>query len=95
MKHFPATLSGSEMLVACTALLRVESPPKGSIFQVYWRLGDSRDTSGKLTVLYQLRGGKDGATPVSGLAHDSLGNWYGTAAYGGSEGDGVVFHVKP
>jgi uncharacterized repeat protein (TIGR03803 family) len=53
------------------------------------------NTSGKLTVLYQLTGGKDGATPVSVLAHDNEDNWYGAAASGGSEGDGVVFKVKP
>ena len=53
------------------------------------------NTSGKLTVLYQLTGGKDGATPVSVLAHDNEDNWYGAAASGGSEGDGVVFMVKP
>ena len=46
------------------------------------------DATGKETVLYKFKGGKDGAAPSagSGLLMDSAGNLYGTAAYGGEFG---------
>ena len=40
------------------------------------------DPSGKLHVLYEFTGGKDGASPF-GLMQDAPGNFYGTALYGG------------
>ena len=51
------------------------------------------DTSGKLRVLYQFTGGADGDYPDSGVVRDSLGNFYGTTAGGGTGKVGVVYMV--
>ena len=52
------------------------------------------DTSGNETVLYSFTGGGDGGYPLwVVLARDSAGNLYGTTAYGGASGDGVVFKI--
>src|ERR1035441_5074861 len=45
-------------------------------------------------VIYTFTGGSDGANPLAGFAIDGLGNLYGTAAYGGASGDGVVFKLS-
>ena len=46
------------------------------------------------TILYSFTGGADGATPLYGdLTFDQAGNIYGTASYGGSSDDGVVFKL--
>lgn len=46
------------------------------------------------TVLYSFTGGADGGNPYLGdLAFDAVGNIYGTTAYGGSSGYGVVFKL--
>jgi uncharacterized repeat protein (TIGR03803 family) len=47
-------------------------------------------------VLYRFTGGVDGGHPFSsGVLFDKHGKLYGTAAYGGSTGDGVVFELSP
>jgi uncharacterized repeat protein (TIGR03803 family) len=53
------------------------------------------DKSGKLTVLHRLAGGDDGYHPLGGVTLDKAGNIYGTAAYGGVYGNGVVFKLTP
>jgi uncharacterized repeat protein (TIGR03803 family) len=45
-------------------------------------------------VIYTFTGGSDGANPFAGFAIDGLGNLYGTASYGGTSGDGVVFKLS-
>jgi hypothetical protein len=52
------------------------------------------DTSGHETVLYSFQGGSDGGNPFAGVVRDSAVNLYGTTAYGGKYGDGVVFKLK-
>ncbi len=47
------------------------------------------------TVLYTFNGSTDGGAPVSALVMDPAGNLYGTASYGGAEGDGAVFELSP
>ena len=49
-------------------------------------------STGVQTTLYTFAG-TDGATPMSGLAVDSSGNWYGTTYYGGASGSGTVFKL--
>ncbi len=49
--------------------------------------------AGKETVLYGFKNGNDGGDPVAGLLLDSAGNAYGSAAYGGTKGLGVIFNV--
>jgi uncharacterized repeat protein (TIGR03803 family) len=39
--------------------------------------------------------GSDGGSPLSGVIFDSAGNLYGTAAFGGANGDGVVYELSP
>ena len=53
------------------------------------------DTAGNYTVLYSFTGGNDGGNPFAGVIRDSAGNLDGTTRYGGKEGGGVVFRVKP
>ena len=52
------------------------------------------DSSGTFTTLYNFTGGSDGGPPYAGLVLDKKGNVYGTTAFGGSAGDGVVFKVN-
>jgi uncharacterized repeat protein (TIGR03803 family) len=51
--------------------------------------------SGLETVLHNFTGGTDGLNPHGGLVLDTKGNLYGTALYGGTFGDGVLFKVIP
>lgn len=44
-------------------------------------------------VLYSFTGGNDGGFPYSSLISDNAGNFYGTATYGGSHKEGVVFSI--
>lgn len=45
------------------------------------------------TVLYQFTGGTDGGAPDDAVIFDSAGNLYGTASYGGTTSNGVVFKL--
>ncbi|MGA2369029.1 MAG: choice-of-anchor tandem repeat GloVer-containing protein [Candidatus Korobacteraceae bacterium] len=47
------------------------------------------------SVLWNFTGGNDGADPLSGVIFDSAGNLYGTTAYGGANGQGVVYELSP
>jgi uncharacterized repeat protein (TIGR03803 family) len=48
--------------------------------------------SGTITTLASFNG-TNGNSPNGGLVEDSLGNLFGTTAYGGTAGDGTVFEV--
>ena len=50
----------------------------GTVFKI--------STNGALTSLYSFTGGNDGADPHAGLVQGSDGNFYGTTAYGGTNG---------
>jgi len=54
---------------------------------------------GTLTTLYNFDGQPDGSTPFGGVALDTKGNVYTTAAYGGNTGGeygaGTVIKVTP
>ena len=50
-------------------------------------------TNSTLSTLYSFTGGSDGANPAAGLVQDADGNFYGTAQYGGTNGDGTVFKI--
>jgi uncharacterized repeat protein (TIGR03803 family) len=47
------------------------------------------------STLYTFTGGSDGANPSAGLVRDAAGNLYGTTAWGGAYGYGVVFKLTP
>lgn len=47
------------------------------------------------SVLYDFRGGKDGAQPVAGLLGGAGGPLYGTTESGGAKGYGTVFKLAP
>lgn len=47
------------------------------------------------TTLHTFSGAGDGANPRGQLAFDAHGMLYGTAAYGGVNGDGTVFRIAP
>ena len=54
------------------------------------------DTSGNETVLYSFTRGTDGNQPdLAGVILDSVGNLYGTAAFGGAGGQGAVYKLDP
>jgi uncharacterized repeat protein (TIGR03803 family) len=57
----------------------------GTVFKV--------DSQGNETVLHSFMNVPDGEEPSAGLIMDRDGNLYGTAAGGGSSGDGTVFKV--
>jgi uncharacterized repeat protein (TIGR03803 family) len=52
------------------------------------------DTSGAETVLHSFGGAHDGWNPTARLILDAAGDLYGTTAYGGAHGRGVVFKVN-
>jgi uncharacterized repeat protein (TIGR03803 family) len=47
------------------------------------------------SVLYSFTGGADGGTPTGPVIFDEVGNLYGTASTGGSNGGGTVFQLTP
>jgi uncharacterized repeat protein (TIGR03803 family) len=49
--------------------------------------------TGKETVLYNFRGGADGANPMGGVTRDVAGNLYGTTFVGGNSGNGTIFKI--
>jgi uncharacterized repeat protein (TIGR03803 family) len=52
--------------------------------------------SGTETVLYSFAGGSnDGQSPSSGLIQGNDGNFYGTTANGGANGEGTIFKITP
>jgi uncharacterized repeat protein (TIGR03803 family) len=52
------------------------------------------NTTGRETVLYSFSGKADGSSPQAGLVRDpATGNLYGTTAFGGPSGFGVVFKL--
>jgi len=46
------------------------------------------------TTLYNFTGGSDGGNPYAGVIQNQSGNLYGTTAYGGLYGYGVVYEVS-
>lgn len=61
-------------------------PGCGTIFRM--------DAAGNITVIYAFTGQSDGSWPESALIQGTDGNLYGTAVYGGTNDDGVVFRVS-
>jgi uncharacterized repeat protein (TIGR03803 family) len=59
----------------------------GTVFKV--------DSTGAATILYAFQGTGDGAGPVAGMVMDSAGNLYGTTAFDGAFGKGLVFKLVP
>jgi uncharacterized repeat protein (TIGR03803 family) len=58
----------------------------GTVFQI--------STGGTLTSIYMFTNGLDGANPSAGLIQASDGFLYGTAYYGGTNGDGTIFQIS-
>lgn len=50
-----------------------------------------RNAHSRERVLYNFRGGSDGANPWGDLLADNVGSLYGTTRYGGTYGDGTIF----
>jgi len=46
-------------------------------------------------VLHTFGSGTDGTYPIGGVTFDAAGNLYGTAQFGGANGDGTVFELTP
>ena len=55
----------------------------------------SRGSNGQWTEtqLYAFQGGADGSNPYGALVMDSAGDLYGTTAFGGEYGGGVIFEI--
>ena len=47
------------------------------------------------TILYSFAGRQDGANPTSELVADTIGRLYGTALFGGAQGQGTVYRLSP
>jgi uncharacterized repeat protein (TIGR03803 family) len=63
---------------------------------VVYKLTPNSDGTWIESVLHTFTGGQDGSIPQNGnLTFDPAGNLYGTAAYGGGSGYGVVYKLKP
>jgi uncharacterized repeat protein (TIGR03803 family) len=69
--------------ISCTGRY---GPGCGTVFRM--------DSSGNVTVLYSFTGQSDGSWPESALIQGPDGSLYGTAVYGGSSDDGVIFRVS-
>jgi len=63
----------------------------GTVFE----LSPNSDGSWTETVLYSFTGGSDGLQPYAGVIFDTVGNLYGTTAWGGDYGKGTVFKLTP
>ncbi len=61
----------------------------GTIFQL------SKQNSWAETIVYNFQNQNDGAVPYAGLIADGLGNFYGAATEGGSQGGGSIFELTP
>ena len=91
---YPATLMqasdgyfyGTTESGGATACTGRYGPGCGTIFRM--------DSSGNVTVLYAFTGKSDGSWPESALVQGTDGNLYGTAVYGGTYDDGVIFRVS-
>ena len=62
----------------------------GTIFKLTPTQGGWTETD-----LYDFTNGSDGNCPVGGMALDADGNLYGTSAWGGGSGFGVVWELSP
>jgi uncharacterized repeat protein (TIGR03803 family) len=64
----------------------------GSVYELSFRNGTWKER-----VLYSFRGGADGASPISNLVFDQVGNLYGTTSEGGAPGCscGTIFKLSP
>jgi uncharacterized repeat protein (TIGR03803 family) len=60
-----------------------------------WVLTPAEGGGWTFTDLYDFVGGNDGAQPYGSVAVDSKGDIFGTANYGGSDNQGVVFEITP
>jgi uncharacterized repeat protein (TIGR03803 family) len=61
---------------------------------IVWKLAHNPDGTRTYRILHVFKGA-DGANPYGGLIFDAAGNLYGTTEFGGANGWGVVFKLKP
>ena len=61
---------------------------------IVWKLAHDADGSWTYRILHVFKGA-EGANPYGGLIFDTTGNLYGTTEFGGANGFGVVFKLKP
>lgn len=64
----------------------------GRVFELSYSAALSQWTE---IVLWDFAGGNEGKTPWGGVILDSTGNLYGTTAYGGTSGYGIVYQLIP
>ena len=50
---------------------------------------------GTETIMYNFKGGADGADPFSALVQDASGNLYGTTYWDGANGGGTIYKIAP
>ena len=63
---------------------------QGSVFKLTQSNG-----SWTYSTVYDFTNGSDGRSPYGHLIFDANGNLYGTAGWGGSSGNGVVWEITP
>jgi uncharacterized repeat protein (TIGR03803 family) len=77
----------------CTGQLYGE--PDYNVYGNVFQLSQQTDGKWRLKVLHRFTGGDDGGVPTGSMAFDGAGNLYGTAGWGGTYGNGVVFELSP
>jgi len=63
-------------------------------YGVVFKLKPNRNGTWTESVLHSFAGA-DGANPAAGLVFDAAGDLYGTTAFGGADGVGTIFELKP
>ncbi len=58
-----------------------------------YKLSPSIDNNYTWSLIYSFQGTFDGAAPLGNLAMDAAGDLYGTATFGGADGNGTVFKL--
>ena len=64
-------------------------------FGTVYKVSQNSDGTWTETVLYAFTDNNDGAGPIGSIAFDSVGNIYGTTAFGAPYGKGTVFKLAP
>ena len=89
---YGTALGGGQLNGACSAIY-AQYPGCGVVYKL--TPPAKGQTAWAQSVLYAFQGGADGGNPSGNLVADGHGDLYGTAQFGGANGNGVVFKLTP